>query len=257
MRRSDPLLTEARRTTRTVSRTFGLAARLLPRDVRDDVFRLYLVFRTLDDLVDHQDPRARSAVLAVERWAGGGSPDSREADVLAEIDARVPLPRHALADFCRGMHHDLDDVPIRTEADLETYCYRVAGTVGVVMAAVLGTDADADAAAAALGCAMQRTNILRDVDEDRAAGRTYLPDLDADDRAAVIRRHIVRADVLYDEGIAGIGHLRRGRAAIRAAAVMYREILRQIERDGYAPGRATVSAPRKLLLAAGAQASLR
>lgn len=249
----DALLVEARRTTRRVSRTFGLAARLLPADVRDDVFRLYLVFRTLDDLVDDGDPGAEAAVAAVERWAAGGRAGgggSREAHVLADIDARIPLPRQAFTDFCRGMRRDLTGEPIRSEAELDDYCYCVAGTVGLVMAAVLGTDSDADAAAAALGCAMQRTNILRDIDEDTAAGRTYLPGLTDGDRIALVREQIARADALYDEGVAGIRHLRRGRAAIRAAAVMYREILRQIERNGYAPGRATVSASRKIRLAA-------
>lgn len=248
--RSDPLLDEARRTTRSVARTFALACRLLPRSVRDDVYRLYLVFRTLDDLVDEDDPAAVDAVACVEEWARGGPAETREARILADLD----VPRQPILDFCAGMRTDLDGAAIRTEADLETYCYRVAGTVGVVLARVLGTDGDGDAAAAALGCAMQRTNILRDVDEDRAAGRVYLPDLAAgEERATVIRRHVARADALYDEGIAGITHLRRGRVAIRAAAVMYREILRQIERDGYASGRATVSAPRKVLIAASAQ----
>ncbi len=253
MRRSDPLLEEARETTRSVARTFALACRFLPRSVRDDVYRLYLVFRTLDDLVDDGDPGADAAITAVEDWARGGPALTREARLLAALD----VPRQPILDFCAGMRTDLEGVPIRTEADLETYCYRVAGTVGVVMASVLGTDsADADHAAAALGCAMQRTNILRDVDEDRADGRTYLPDLLAgEDREDVFRRHIARADALYDQGIGGIRHLRRGRAAVRAAAVMYREILRQIERDGYAPGRATVSRPRKLMLVARAPLS--
>ena len=61
----DPILAEARDTTRRVARTFSLACRLLPRDVRDDVYRLYLVFRTLDDLVDFGDPRATREAISV------------------------------------------------------------------------------------------------------------------------------------------------------------------------------------------------
>jgi hypothetical protein len=75
------------------------------------------------------------------------------------------------------MRDDLDHVPLRTEADVDRYCYRVAGTVGVVMAALLGTTGDparARRAAAALGMAMQRTNILRDIDEDGGNGRCYV-----------------------------------------------------------------------------------
>ncbi len=172
---ADALLAEARSTTRRVGRTFALACRLLPADVRDDVYRLYLVFRTLDDLVDEHAARAPAAVAAVEAWCEDGSVGSREAAVLADLATRHDLPRHALRDFCHGMRDDLEGRPVRTEADVDRYCYRVAGTVGVVMAAVLGTNRPgADRQAAALGMAMQRTNILRDLDEDRALGRRYV-----------------------------------------------------------------------------------
>ena len=68
-------LAEARATTRRVARTFALACRLLPRDVRDDVYLLYLVFRTLDDLVDEDEPGAAARVAAVEAWARGRAGD--------------------------------------------------------------------------------------------------------------------------------------------------------------------------------------
>ncbi len=258
----DPVLLEARSTTRRVARTFALACRLLPRAVRDDVYRLYLVFRTLDDLVDDGDPQAARRVAAVEAWCRGGPARSPEAALLADLDARHGLPRDALLDFCQGMRDDLAGTPVATEAALEVYCYRVAGTVGIVMGAVLGTTDDARAlpAAAALGKAMQRTNILRDIDEDLAAGRVYLAAETVDrfgsmapgERAGLVRDQIARADALYDEGMAGVPLLRSGRRAIGAAAAMYREILRQIEREGYGAraGRAVVPRSRKLLVAA-------
>jgi phytoene synthase len=259
------VLDEARATTRRVARTFALACRLLPRDVRDDVYRLYLVFRTLDDLVDEGRPGAAARIAGVERWCGGGAPVTPEARILHELDARHGLPRDALEDFCRGMRDDLDHAPCATEADLDRYCYRVAGTVGVVMAAVLGTTGDparTRRTAAALGMAMQRTNILRDIDEDAANGRCYLAQETLrrlgpacpGRREALLRDQIARADRLYDEGLAGAELLVRGGLAIRAAAAMYREILRQIERDGYGarPGRAVVSRPRKLAAVARA-----
>src|SRR3954447_16824725 len=101
---SDPLLDEARTTTRRIGRTFALACKLLPRDVRDDVYRLYLVFRTLDDLVDECRPGGGAG------GAGGGGPGpsgggggggagrgvrSRESALLADLDARHGLPREA------------------------------------------------------------------------------------------------------------------------------------------------------------------
>jgi phytoene synthase len=253
---------EARTTTQRVARTFALACRMLPRRVRDDVYRLYLVFRTLDDLVDFGNPAAEARVEAVETWCRGGGATSREARILDALDARYALPRDALLDFCRGMRDDLAGTPILTEDALEVYCYRVAGTVGVVMAALLGTRPGVDArpSASALGKAMQRTNILRDIDEDLAAGRIYLAQetverfgsLEPGRRAELVRDQIARADALYDEGIEGIALLLCGRRAIRAAAFMYREILRQIEREGYGarPGRVVVPRSRKLIIAA-------
>ncbi|HEU4656282.1 MAG TPA: squalene/phytoene synthase family protein [Capillimicrobium sp.] len=259
-------LLEARATTRRAARTFSLACRLLPRDVRDDVYLLYLVFRRLDDAVDEGEPDAEERLAAVEAWAAGAAgrgPASREARVLEELARRHPLPRSAFADFCRGMRDDLERVPVETEDDLDRYCYRVAGTVGVVMAHMLGMRDAARAlpAAAALGMAMQRTNVLRDIDEDLAVGRVYVPtatlgrlggSLTPGERERVLRDQIARADALYDHGCDGIPLLVRGRRAIRSAAAMYREILRQIERDGYGarPGRAVVPRRRKLVVAA-------
>jgi phytoene synthase len=265
-RSEDARLTEARATTKRVARTFAIACKLLPRALRDDVYLLYLVFRTLDDLVDTRDPGAPQRIAAVEAWSAGAPASSPETRLLTDLGLRHPLPRAAMADFCAGMRHDLDATAIATETDLDEYCYRVAGTVGVVMSAVLGaTDPAAPHHAAALGQAMQRTNILRDIDEDLAAGRIYLARETLERlgwatvppptrREALLRDQIARADELYDVGLAGIALLPCGRRAICAAGAMYREILRQIERDGYGaePGRAVVSRKRKLFVAARA-----
>ena len=108
---------------------------------------------------------------------------------------------------------------------------------------------------------MQRTNVLRDIDEDLERGRVYVPrvaiercggSLAPGDREAMLRDQIARADALYEIGCAGIALLSRGQRAIGAAAAMYREILRQIERDGYGAraGRAVVPRRRKLVVAA-------
>ena len=262
-RERDVTLAEARTTTRRVARTFAIACRLLPREVRDDVYRLYLVFRTIDDLVDDGHPEARERVDALDAWAAHGEVGSPEALILASLVDRRGLPRGPFRDFCAGMRDDLAAKPILTEDALDLYCYRVAGTVGLVMAAVLGVRRPgAEPQAAALGMAMQRTNILRDIDEDLQLGRIYLARETVDRlgapepgaREALLRDQIARADRLYDEGIAGIPALACGRRAIAAAAAMYREILRQVERDGYGrePGRAVVARPRKLFVAARA-----
>ena len=199
----------------------------------------------------------------MDAWAcGEDAPDTREVAVLEDLATRHPLPRAALADFCEGMRWDLERRAFATEEELDAYCYRVAGTVGVVMAAVLGTTDDARArpAAAALGMAMQRTNILRDLDEDGAAGRSYLAREVTDRfgapvpgaREALLRDQIAKADARYEEGLAGVRFLRRGRRGGPRRGWMYREILRQIERDGYGarPGRAAVRRRRKAWVAA-------
>src|SRR3954466_7194742 len=166
-----PDVAEARATTRRVASTFALACRALPRDVRDDVHLLYLVFRTLDDLVDEGEPDAAGRVAAVEAWGRTGEPATREALILSDLATRYELPRHAFVDFCAGMRHDLEGRRVTTEEELDTYCYRVAGTVGLVMASVLGVERpQALDAAVALGMAMQRTNVLRDIDEDASIG---------------------------------------------------------------------------------------
>ena len=260
-----PSVAEARAATRRVARTFAIACRLLPRQVRDDVYLLYLVFRTLDDLVDDCRPEAADRVDAAAAWAHGRrAARTPEIALLESLSARHPIPRFAFADFCAGMRQDIARATFASEQDLDRYCYRVAGTVGVVMTAILGArdPARATPAAAALGMAMQRTNILRDIDEDAARGRVYLAretiarhgSPTPGRRAELLREQIARADVLYDRGLAGVPELRQGRRAIAAAGAMYREILREIERGGYGaePGRPAVSRPRKLAVAAWA-----
>ena len=103
----DAVVREARGTTQRVARTFAIACRLLPREVRDDVYCLYLVFRTLDDLVDDGDSRAAERLALVEAWCEDDIVASPEAEILAALDARHVLPRDAMLDFCRGMWSDL------------------------------------------------------------------------------------------------------------------------------------------------------
>ena len=268
---------EARAVMARVARTFDLATHLLPAGVRRDVRRLYLVLRTLDDLVDAPSPEAGGRLGAVEAWAATGTVRGREAALLEDLAARHPaLPRDAVADFCAGMRADLAGPRHATEVDLARYCYRVAGTVGRLMIPILGVapgrEREADAAARALGGAMQRTNILRDLREDAAMGRLYLPDdalaaagVDPGDRVAaaaaiaalpgwdVARRRallapqIALADADYAAGLAGVPWLDNGRRGILAAARMYREILREIERDAWGGSgrRAVVGRARK------------
>ena len=275
------LLPEAQATINRVARSFALAARFLPRDVRDDINLLYLALRHLDDLVDLEAPtgsvqRADAAqrLAAIRTWLSSGAIDSAGGDELAifvDLQRRTPaLPTDAISAFLDGMESDLAGPVMESDADLDLYCYQVAGTVGRLMAALLGVrggdDVQADRAARALGAAMQRTNILRDIDEDLANGRVYLPatslrrvgldpaaasgptSLRDGDRRALYMAEIARADAEYEVGVAGIRHLLNGGRSIRVAGHLYREILRQIERDGFGvqrPHRPVVGRVRK------------
>jgi phytoene synthase len=262
------------------SSTFAPAMALLPNPIRADVSCLYRVLRTLDDLVDENDPRALERVQAVERWALGAQaedpladasrvdapetdlpqPDTPETRALAGLAARHPLARGSLVEFCEGMRHDIAHGSIETEEDFMRYCQRAGGSVGVVLATILGTrNPEGKTRMAALGRAMQVTNILRDIDEDLAHGRVYIsraaierfgnPSPGA--REELMRDHIARADALYEEGLEAIPLLREGRRAMALAGALYREILREIEREGYGsrPGRVVVAPWRRRLLA--------
>jgi phytoene synthase len=277
------LLPEAQATIDRVARSFALAARFLPPEVRNDINLLYLALRRLDDLVDLEAPTGSAQradavrrVAAVRTWLttgaihiGGGD----ELAILIDLQRRTPtLPTDAIGAFLDGMERDLAGTVMESDADLDLYCYQVAGAVGRLMAALLGVRAgkgeEADRAARALGGAMQRTNILRDIDEDLASGRIYLPasalrragldpsatsgptSLRDGDRRAIVAAEITRADEDYELGAAGIQHLQNGRRSIHVAANLYREILRQIERDGFSvprPHRPVVGRARKLL----------
>lgn len=263
---------EAAWLTRRVARTFSLSCLLLPRRLRRDVQLLYMVLRRIDDLVDRGDPLAAERIAAVESWvAGEGGEGGREERILSYLFEHYDLSREAVGDFCLGMRMDLDQVEIETEEELDLYAYRVAGTVGRLMAGLLEVDDPraAERSAPALGVAMQRTNILRDIAEDASQGRVYLAretlerfsveDLGRDDLEPLLRDQIARAEACYEVGMAGIPHLRHGRRAIATAGAMYREILRQIEREGYGRSRrrAVVPVRRKLVVATRAATAAR
>jgi phytoene synthase len=243
--------------------TFAPAMRLLGGQTKDDVRTLYGVLRTIDDLVDEDDPRAPERVEALERWTRGWAPDSPETHALSELAIRHPVPREQLGEFCRGMRHDIARETIADEEDFDRYCQWAGGSVGIVLAVLLGAtgpeEERAKSGMAALGRAMQVTNILRDIDEDLAARRVYISQSAIERfgfpapgaREELLRDHIARADALYEEGLPAIGLLAHGREAMALSAALYREILREIERQGFGrePGRVVVPLERRQLLA--------
>ncbi|MEM9366744.1 MAG: phytoene/squalene synthase family protein [Planctomycetota bacterium] len=228
------------------SRTFSIAAFFLPWRCRSQVSRLYAWCRTVDDAVDlAADPvlarqelsRLQDDIHAVRMGRPATQPITNL--IASMIQRREIAPSHAI-DLIEGMRMDATGFCVRTEEDLLRYCYHAAGTVGLMMASVLGArDRRASKHAVSLGIAMQLTNIARDVREDASLGRCYLPAVESpsaeqqDQVELKVRRILEEAEERYAIGMAGIRFLPwQSRLAIRVAAALYREIGREILRQG-------------------------
>ena len=171
--------------TRRASSNFYWGFRLLPHDRRRALCAVYAFCRAADDLADEPardaDPRRLLA-----RWreelerAYGGRPVHPVGVALADTVARFAIPREHFDAVIAGVEVDLDRDRYETwEGDLEQYCYRVAGAVGLVCIEIFGyRDPSARQYAVELGLAFQLTNILRDVADDAQRGRIYLPRAD-------------------------------------------------------------------------------
>lgn len=189
----------ARAVFRHHSRTFSAAAAWLAPKTHDAVATVYLFCRTVDDLADdHPDPEALARIAAELREEAPPSP--LVAALLALRAHGVPMS--AAVQLVEGCRSDLGAVRVPDEAALVRYGYLVAGTVGRLTSPLLGvTDPRATRFAVDLGIAMQLSNIARDVGEDAARDRIYLP------ATWLAEAGLVEADVLRggrDEAVAGV-----------------------------------------------------
>ena len=273
-------LAACRASIRRHSRSFYVAARLLPAGVRDAAVATYAFCRAADDAVDD----ARSADTARARLDDvrgrldciyrGAPVDGASARAFARVVAAARIPREEPEALVAGMAQDLETVRITDEDALLLYCHRAAGVVGRMMSRIMGRDDPlALHRARHLGIAMQLTNIARDVGEDARRDRVYLPATWLAEanatfgdvlalRAtppvrAVTRRLLSLAECYYTSGIGGIGLLPPScRTAILSAALLYRAIgNRVLARDGDGiTARARVGGARKIGLIAVASA---
>jgi 15-cis-phytoene synthase len=168
--------------TRRASSNFYWGFRLLPHDRRRALCAVYAFCRSADDIADEpgatKDPRRVLARWREELGAVyGGRPRHPIALALADTIERFAIPREHFDAVISGVEMDLERDRYETwEGDLEQYCYRVAGAVGLVCIEIFGyRNPSARQYAIELGLAFQLTNILRDVLEDGARGRLYLP----------------------------------------------------------------------------------
>jgi len=268
---------------------FYWSFRLLPKPSRAAMCTLYAFMRQTDDLADREAPaEERAADLAAwrkclddvlddtvdgeiaarsaERWQGFPA--------LAETVRQFGIPRKYLHAVIDGMAFDLGPVHLRDEAEFEMYCWHVASAVGLCCLHIWGYDSQggrAENLAERLGLAFQRTNILRDVAEDFARGRVYLPaddlsefhvheaDLGAgkasDGLKALVARHETLARAEYEAA----GELLplitpECRPMLRAIARIYEAVLDTIRKQGHdvLVRRASIPKWRKVAIMIGA-----
>ena len=263
------------------SRSFSWASAFLPAERRDEAAVVYAMCRLIDDMADEADHVQKARVrLQMLRSELRGERDARPlVGSCLEVAHRRDMDVDYTLELIAGVESDLGAVRLRSDRDLLRYCYRVAGTVGVMMCAVLGVDEpEALPHAIDLGVAMQLTNICRDVLEDARLDRVYLPadrlaaagtsqdalvagEAGRDAVSAVVADVLALADRYYASADRGMAYIpARSRLAIVVASRVYRAIgvhLRLTGCDALA-GRTVVGGPAKLwwvLVALGAYCS--
>ena len=250
----------------------------LPQETRRAITAFYALCRELDDVVD--ECRERHIALAKLDWWRGeiarfaaGQPEHPATRALFDTPRGRSVPPPLLLEIVDGMAMDLDFMRYPDFKSLNLYCYRVAGVVGEVAAAIFagprgGDDRAVRRYAHELGLAFQLTNIIRDVGEDARRGRIYLPQEDlarfgVEESAilagtespafrALMEFQYARASACYDRALAALpASARRAQRPGLVMASIYRTLLDEIRHDGFPVLRArvTLTPLRKLWLA--------
>lgn len=282
----DDAYAAAREICREHARSFYFASHFLPRPKRDHAYAVYAFCRLLDDAADEaasQESVEQFEQILDEVYGSCGTglrhkgkknvPEARSThglalDAFAHTVHACGIPKQLFLELAAGCRMDFAITRYQTWAELETYCYRVAGVVGLIMCHVFDVrDERVRNRAVAMGNAMQLTNILRDVREDLDRGRVYLPHEDfvrfgvteevlqsrrtTPALALLIAFEIARARSLYLESARGLSSLPKDGSRLTACvmSVVYAGILGAIERhccDVFA-GRAKLSTFEKLM----------
>ena len=262
--------------TRTEARNFSYGIRLLPKSKRQAMSALYAMARRIDDVGDGPLPQNEKLAQLTELRADIDAladgevrdPDDPVMVGLHHAVDRFPIPTAALNEIVAGCEQDAVGKEYATIEETEEYCRLVAGSVGRLSLGVFGTGGDPQEAAEladVLGVALQITNILRDIVEDRGMGRVYLPTADierfgcapdltgpADAVGKLVAFEAERAERHFAEGLKLLGMLdRRSRACTGAMAGIYHRLLARISERPTAvlEGRLSLSTKEKAWVA--------
>lgn len=239
------------------SKSFSLAAMLFNRKMYNSTVSIYAWCRYCDDYIDggsqlHEDLLKRVQELE-SRTLSALNGETQTDPIFAgfqKVVLQYEIPAQYPLDLIKGLEMDARKTRYANLAELEVYAYRVAGTVGLMMAKIMGArDERALDHAKQMGIAMQLTNISRDIIEDAKLGRVYLPyewlameglspgDIlnpsEISKVALVARKLVVHADVYYRNGELGLKYLeRRPALAVAAASRIYRAIGHLVKKKG-------------------------
>ena len=253
--------------TKTHAKSFYFAAKFLPKYKRRPIYALYALCRKVDDEVDEiGENNEAEAIKAVERWQrklkeiyeqkSEVRSQKSETENLVFTAWRDLLQTHKIPkklplELMQGVLMDTQIKRYETFDELYVYCYRVASTVGLMSSEIFGyTEPKTLEYAEALGIAMQLTNILRDVKEDAAMGRIYLPQEDLrkfgvlekqllanemnENFVEMMKFQMSRARDYYCKSEKGIPLLEKDtRFTVLLASRIYSKILDEIERQNY------------------------
>ena len=253
--------------TKTHAKSFYFAAKFLPKHKRKAVYPIYAFCRHVDDAIDEiGDGDEATAIQVVEDWKlrlnavykqdneGQTTNDEGQNRVLLawqDLLKTYKIPQNLPLELMQGVVMDTRIKRYETFDELYVYCYRVASTVGLMASEIFGyTDEKTLEYAEALGIAMQLTNILRDVKEDAAMNRIYLPQEDLrkfnvsekqifdgefdKNFVELMKFQINRAKNYYATAEKGIALLAKDtRFTVLLAARIYGQILHKIEQQNY------------------------
>lgn len=258
-----------RQLTRRTAHNFGYAFLALPRDRREAMNALYAFMRIADDCSDDTSLNLEERRTALTAWStaftaglAGEVPAHPALPAVIDTVRRYSIPQRYFQDVLIGVARDMEPVAIATFAELEDYCYHVAGAVGLCCLSIWGIrHPDAVPRGIECGLAFQLTNILRDIREDRDLGRVYLPaedlarfDLTAEQLGtpaaakrfqALMQFEVTRAHEYYRRSEALFGLIDPvGRPILRAMRDIYHSLLHEIERRDFDVFSRRVSLPR-------------